>query len=430
MKKVLILGMILMVVALSSCTNYTHKKIIKNSTRETIEVVSGCCGDEQHYIIEPGSSETVFACIYQQMKQPENSDLSWNFTIRKNDGEELKVDVDSEWEDHSVGNTLEFVTFLLGIHFSSKYFLLNLNYRQMNYIYLGLALTINLAVFGQNVPNGDFENWTLKADINSIIDTVPDGWTFRNHYLNSHQISNSFSGNYALLAGVTYGYMIEYVTLGDGFFDVLSWNQSGIPFVTKPQKMGGYYKYLYSDNALSPLVFDTASISILLKGNSGALDTVAYGNKSFTEQANWTSFEIEIDDFQLGILPESLAIFINPYSGGTWDQSANSPDGTSNHFYLDSLYFVYSNSLGIENHVALNAAYNAYPNPFSNEVYIDGIKGNEDIFLVNQDGKLVFSHDCSMDKIDLSALSKGVYLLKIMDAESGKQEIIRVIKKE
>lgn len=109
MKKGLGLAVALIVFTLSSCTNYTHKKIIKNDTREMIEIVSGCCGEEKRFTIEPGSSEVVFSCIYQQIKPPVKSEMTWDFLVIKDDGSEIQLDIDSDWLNASQGKSVEYI---------------------------------------------------------------------------------------------------------------------------------------------------------------------------------------------------------------------------------------------------------------------------------------------------------------------------------
>ena len=265
-----------------------------------------------------------------------------------------------------------------------------------------------------------------KLTTRGISDTVPVGWSFDQHLFDNHQSTDSYSGNYSLLVGVSYGYLAEHVTLGDGLFN--NWINSGIDFPYKPSKLIGYYKYLFSDNKGS-LDFDTAAISILLKKNSGIIDTIGFASKRFTEQPIWTPFEILISDLQPGISPDSLAILINPYATGSfWEGSAFSPSlAESNYFYLDSLSFIYDNTVGLSSSVSLNSKYQVYPNPSSNSLKINGLEGQESITLLNLEGKTV---ECGIfdNLLDLTTVDCGIYVLSIKDLETGKHEKIKLIK--
>ena len=55
---------------------------------------------------------------------------------------------------------------------------------------------------------------------------------------------------------------------------------------------------------------------------------------------------------------------------------------------------------------------NAFPNPFSNEFNISGLKGNEKFTLLNAVGQILIYHE-RLDQIDLSYLNAGIYFLSI-----------------
>ena len=82
MKNVILSAILLTVLTLTSCVKgYQHEKVVTNNSRETIQVISGCCDQGETYTIAPGETETVFACVYQQVNRPEVEDLSWNVTL-------------------------------------------------------------------------------------------------------------------------------------------------------------------------------------------------------------------------------------------------------------------------------------------------------------------------------------------------------------
>ena len=95
-------------ILLVSCTDYTHKKVVKNSTRFPVEVVVGCCGNENRFTIDPDQSEVIFTCIYQQSNRPSAAELNWNVKLLKHGGVEVDLSNYNLWKDNSNGNNVEF----------------------------------------------------------------------------------------------------------------------------------------------------------------------------------------------------------------------------------------------------------------------------------------------------------------------------------
>ena len=71
----------------------------------------------------------------------------------------------------------------------------------------------------------------------------------------------------------------------------------------------------------------------------------------------------------------------------------------------------------------------AYPNPVTNTLYIKNLHGNNVMELINTDGKVIKTLTTSSPTkdIDMSTLSKGVYLLKITEG-NALSTVIKVIK--
>ncbi len=93
---------------LSSCLKgYNHEKIVTNNSRNPITVYAGCCDNRQKFSIQPGESETVFACVYQQPSEPKISDLNWEVKLIK-DGKALALNQPEIWNNISYGRMLRF----------------------------------------------------------------------------------------------------------------------------------------------------------------------------------------------------------------------------------------------------------------------------------------------------------------------------------
>ena len=61
----------------------------------------------QKFIIQPGESETVFACIYQQISKPSKTELSWEIELIK-EGYTMQLNQPEEWMDKSKGHLLQY----------------------------------------------------------------------------------------------------------------------------------------------------------------------------------------------------------------------------------------------------------------------------------------------------------------------------------
>jgi len=108
MKYSFYLLLIIVVVTFSSCSKgYTHEKIVTNNSRNSIKVYSGCCDNVQKFIIQPCESETVFACIYQQISKPSKTELSWKIELIK-EGHTMLLNQPEEWMDKSNGHLLQY----------------------------------------------------------------------------------------------------------------------------------------------------------------------------------------------------------------------------------------------------------------------------------------------------------------------------------
>ena len=92
----------------SSCSKgYNHEKIVTNNSRTPITVYSGCCENIKEFSLQPGESETVFACVYQQISEPKISDLNWEVKLIK-DGETFILNQPDKWDNKSYGRMLRF----------------------------------------------------------------------------------------------------------------------------------------------------------------------------------------------------------------------------------------------------------------------------------------------------------------------------------
>lgn len=106
------LFLIVSVLIFSSCIKgYHHEKRMINNSRNSIEIIANCCGNEENYLIAVGEEKIVFSCFYESIKKPKIDELSWDFTLVTND-QEFKIDNPNQWLDQSTDRKLKFVYFV------------------------------------------------------------------------------------------------------------------------------------------------------------------------------------------------------------------------------------------------------------------------------------------------------------------------------
>ncbi len=202
-----------------------------------------------------------------------------------------------------------------------------------------LFLIIGFTTIAQQVPNGNFENWTAASTYDD-----PTGWDTPNStsstlgvitvYQESTYVQN---GNFAakLQSKSILGTPIPgLITLGDFDINIMTFEATitgGVPFIHKPEALHGYFQY-------EPVANDQAFVGvILLKQNGSNWDTIADG--SFTSNATvltWTNFTATLT-YRSTDTPTHLNIIIM-----SSDRVAPQPNST---FYVDNLTFTYPASV-------------------------------------------------------------------------------------
>ena len=190
-------------------------------------------------------------------------------------------------------------------------------------------------VFGQQIPNGNFENWTAASNYDN-----PTGWDTPNSTSASlgvitvtKESSTVQNGTYAtkLISKSIFGTPIPgLITLGNFNINLINFEatiEGGVPFTFKPEALIGYYQY-------EPVLGDEAFIGvILLKQNGSNWDTIADGSFTSTSNImNWTPFTATLN-YRSAETPTHLNIIIL-----SSDRNAVQPNST---LYIDNLTFTY-----------------------------------------------------------------------------------------
>ena len=88
-----------------------------------------------------------------------------------------------------------------------------------------------------------------------------------------------------------------------------------------------------------------------------------------------------------------------------------------------NIYYTKKSTLGVNDHNLIKVS--IYPNPVIDKLFIQGLSNPLKVSIYNVLGKLVLAEITSKD-IDVKQLSKGIYILKIIDEQ--KETVRKFIK--
>lgn len=266
-----------------------------------------------------------------------------------------------------------------------------------------LFMIFYITVFGQQVPNGNFESWYNESNYEN-----PTYWDTPNSTTGSLNIFTVVkesqyvqNGNYAVkiqsksILGTPVPGLI---TLGDfnvNIINFVSTIEGGYPFTYKPKALHGYFQY-------EPLYGDQAFIGVLLlRQNGNSWDTIADGSFTTTQTAlNWTPFTVNIN-YKNELDPTHLNIIIL-----SSDKDAPQPNST---LYIDNLYFEYPT-------ISESIDHNIQPTIYMyNENII--VEYPEEVFHVNVYDilqKLLISKECYNGQNVIPVYTKGLFFVEII----------------
>lgn len=203
------------------------------------------------------------------------------------------------------------------------------------------------AMAQSQLPNANFENWSVDADGHDSL----NNWSSSNKVVmypvvSLRKTTDHYQGAYAAkVSTVPFGF-VQYSTLGilvngdaeftygggGGGSNVEYASGGGTPINIKPSELKGYYKYVTgaaSDKGLARVLatrYNTAT---------GKRDTVSYATYQFMPQPNYTAFSITLPDLKPGITPDTITTIF--YSS---DVSTLPNTGVFSDLFLDSMTLV------------------------------------------------------------------------------------------
>jgi len=277
----------------------------------------------------------------------------------------------------------------------------------LSFLFIG---SVNIPLNAQSIINPDFEQTDTINSFAYISDWEGDGFGGAPSTL-------SQSGNYSMMIWNWYWYGRAYAYNGNnpslGFGSAY---KGGTPYTQKAIKLHGYYRY---DTSYTQTEDDSAVVAVLLKKYNTTLqkvDTIGYGSihlPSYSPGDNsFAAFEVNIQDWQPGIQPDSIVVYMQSSISGFCAMSTN---GECLYFNVDNLSL--ETPLGITDVKGNKIKPQIYPNPSDGNFTVEFPQGEmESIKIISIDGKLI--HETSVNgirKFDLSLthISTGIYVAEI-----------------
>lgn len=274
---------------------------------------------------------------------------------------------------------------------------------------LYLALLSSFSILGaQNVQNGGFEQQTITT-----LDTVPTGWAV--DPIGFQFTTDAHSGNYAMQLWNWYYYAEGWAVYGDASsgFDL-----GGHPISFVPDKLNGWYKYIYGDNGGAA---DSAVCEVIVfsrQNFTGARDTLVFERFMLGPSAEYAPFEVPLTNHNPGILPDTLCIrFFSSINGFCNSQ------GNGNCLYLNIDDVEVSSATGFSQSLDEERAIQLYPNPSNVGFQLKASANQFPLNLAVHDlqGRLVLEETVYSSQSRLGqALRPGIYLISILDAAGNR----------
>ncbi len=272
------------------------------------------------------------------------------------------------------------------------------------------------------IPNFSFESWTSMGSYET-----PDQWGTMN---NTSAVVSVFTATKAtpgnpgsfylnLTSKTTLAGVLNGIAVSGKLDSTTMLPVSGFAFNLRPQSLTGKWQHMiYGTSA--------GSVSVLLtKWNtlSSKRDTVATAYRALADMImSWANFSINLT-YQSGEYPDSCIIVL---------QASGSAPTNQDYLYVDNLAFIGSVASVENNTTSLNVV-SIFPNP-SNSLITINLIGNSTqttlIELLDLEGRVVISKNAgilpsqSKQIIDVSSLSKGVYIVNI---KTGNETVCKKI---
>jgi hypothetical protein len=294
-------------------------------------------------------------------------------------------------------------------------------------------LTPFYSAFSQYLPDGNFENWTLKSGTSpvnySYYDPTDNFWGSLNElaqiptYLGGpgpvtlDRTSYANNGTWAaLLVSKKMTALNIFVPgmLATATLDIPNATvHLGRPYSYKPKKFIGYVKY-------EPVNDDSAQVFILLsKFNTGLKqrDTIAYAERFFkTTNSAYIMFELMLSYKDTITNPDSITILFVSSAGYDFSNLQQCKGQVNSTLYVDNLSILLPS--GIKDPLLNQNKINVFPNPAKDLVHFttsQPIKEGK-ILIYNSEGQIAATEEInsSQTEINTSGFTGGIYYYKVI----------------
>jgi hypothetical protein len=276
------------------------------------------------------------------------------------------------------------------------------------------SFILGSAMAQTQIPEGGFNNWT-PSTLSTYYEPTGGWWTTLNTLTSlgaPATVSRStdvHSGTYAAkLETKQWGTFLLAGLLASGNFITISpFIELGKPFVDKPIRFKGWYKFASVNGDSSGVV------AILTRFNSGTgkKDTIAIANQTFLNSVSvYTQFDLNFNYKISGMNPDSITmVFTSSADGGNFNGQAGST------LFIDDVSLEYSN--GLAEILMPEFIVNAYPIPANELLSLEFITADPEkliCHIYSIDGRLMtsFSPNSKKHQLDVSTWQQGSYILQ------------------
>ena len=280
------------------------------------------------------------------------------------------------------------------------------------------ACTLSSIAQTPQVPNGDFENWSIGTCGDKPSQYITGTEQYYNQFENCTVSSgitkstNKYSGSYALqLSAAVYNTPIGNLTGSNSVITALSVNNTnqGIDFTGRPTKLIGYTQFTKGHA-------DSLSISVVIMDSNE--DEIGYGELLInSDQTGYTKFEITIIYEPTNTNdPSTLVIF---FRLGATDGSASGNSVA----LIDAMSFEYSTSIPT---ATTNYTSTSPINVFAANKNINFSENVSDVHVINMVGAQKMQETATTKIVNAASLTTGMYIVtyKYNDAYFSKKVVI------
>ncbi len=284
----------------------------------------------------------------------------------------------------------------------------------MKQILLLLTLLMTISASAQ-IADMSFENWQVDSAghkfLSKWVHYSGNGPTPNTYYWGTWRADTAQQGIHALKLSRWYNYTCD-------------WVQQSAAIATKPWGVSGYYKY--EQTSLQGGNIDSAIIDMVLtKWNTATSkrDTVGRGKKMLLAIPTFTLFNCQVT-YTSSLTPDTVTVSIRPMP---WAAPHQNLSGLGSYLTIDDLLFQERTvSTSVQN--AQKKAFEIYPNPVKDKMYIDVVEPSE-VLVLDMTGKTILRNTISKTQgvIDMSSLQTGNYML-ILNNNKQMQQAIKFVK--